>query len=125
VQQWPEYRGLPKWKNLAVAIVAAASATAASTTPSALPPAAPTAASSAAAAFLLGARLVDDQGSTKELFPVECGDHFFCFGVVANLGKAKATRLAGEAVAKQGKRIRLDARFGKQRRDFVLGSFER
>lgn len=98
-------------KKLPVAIVAAAAATPASTTASAWPTAAATATS--AAALLLRPRLVDDQSSTKELLPVEGGDHFFRFGVVANLGKAKATRLAGEAVAKQGKRIRLDTHFRK------------
>jgi len=67
----------------------------------------------ASAAILLWPRFIDHESTTKELLSIEGRDHFFRFGIIANLGKAEPARLAGEAVAKQSQRIRLDTYFSK------------
>jgi hypothetical protein len=90
-----------------VAIVTATAPTAASSPPPALSSAPP------AAAIFLRPRFIDDQSATEELLTVKGRDHSFRFGVIANLGKAEAARLARKAISEQGERIRLDAEFGE------------
>lgn len=83
------------------AAVAASPATASTTTTaSSVPAVAPTSAASTAA-FSLGASLVDNQGATEEVFPVQRSDRFFGFGVITDFSETKASRLSCKAVAKQ------------------------
>lgn len=121
--------------NLPVAAVATASATAttaataavtsATTAASMTPAVAPSAATTAAPAFTLGTRFVDDERPAKKFPPVESCNNLFRFGIVPNLGESETARLARESIAKQCERIRLHARFRKQRRYIFLSGLER
>src|SRR5579863_7910051 len=87
--------------STAVAPVASASAAtvpAAATTASPMPTAS---AATTTAAFALRTSLIDDQSAAEELLPVERGDGFFRFGIVANLRETEPARLPGETVLQQ------------------------
>jgi hypothetical protein len=73
----------------------------------------------------LRSRFIHDQSPAEEFFSVQCRDGLFGFRVILDFRKAKPARLAGEAIAKQSKRIGLHASFGKQRLDFLFSSLER
>ncbi len=107
----------------AVAAAPATPAASATTTASTATVAAPTA--TAASTFTLWTRFVHHQGPAEEFLSIQCRDGLFGFSVIFYFREAKPARLAGKAIAKQGERIGLHARFRKQRLHFLFSSLER
>jgi hypothetical protein len=56
-------------------------------------------------------RFVDDKRAAQELAAIQSRNGLFSLRVVANLRETEPARLAGESVAKERKRIRLNAGF--------------
>jgi hypothetical protein len=77
------------------------------------------------ATLALRTRLIHHQRAAQKFFTVERGNHFFRFPVVANFGEAESSRLPGETVAQQRKRIRLHAYFRKQLLHLLFCGLER
>jgi hypothetical protein len=124
--------------ELAIAAVSAAATSAATATSAAVSAAtaSPTtaitaatamsaAASAASATFALRASFVDHQCATQELFAVQRSDYLFRFGIVANLGEAKAARLTCKSIAQQRQRIWLHTYFRKQRLQLLFSGLKR
>jgi hypothetical protein len=103
----------------ATAAVASASATTTTAVASA------SAATATTAAFALRAGFIDHQSAAEKFLAVQRGDGFFGFGVVFNFCETEAAGLAGETIAKQSKRIGLNARFGKKPLHILFCSLER
>jgi hypothetical protein len=115
-------RAWPGQLKVASASTTAAASTASTTTPAAATPTTPTTAISATpaagststtgttAAAIIGlrTRFVHHNSPAHHIFPIECGDGLFQFGVIRNFHESESPGLAGRAVANYGHRLRRD-----------------